>query len=351
MTTDKNDEIPRLSRKQAEQLTGHLAEIGNSSLPLVAGLRAAADECASWRLGAALRQIAASVERGRSLDEVMSEARGRLPRHVSGLVAVATESGQLGKTLSELVDHHRASRQLKQSVVSSMAYPALVLAVTLALFVCVQVFLIGHFKTLFRDFELELPPLTLALFWWSDVGIWLLLGFLNFVVFAIGALRAIGGKACWQRIYATVPFFGPMSHWSGVAEWTRLLAILIERHVALPKALRLAADGVSDRNVAQVSEQLARDVDEGRELSQLLAKSYRLPAMLSRLVQWGQRSDALAESLRTASEMYESRVHLRATILRSVLPPVVFVVVGVFLSIVISGLFLPLMNLINGLTG
>ena len=49
------------STAESQQVTNRLAQLTNMSLPLAAGLRAAADECGSRRVAAAMHEIANRV--------------------------------------------------------------------------------------------------------------------------------------------------------------------------------------------------------------------------------------------------------------------------------------------------
>ena len=56
------------------------------------------------------------------------------------------------------------------------------------------------------------------------------------------------------------------------------------------------------------------------------------------------------ELARAACEMFEGRVMLRSQLLKSILPPVAFVMIAIAVGLIVTGLFLPLFALIQGLT-
>ena len=67
-------------------------------------------------------------------------------------------------------------------------------------------------------------------------------------------------------------------------------------------------------------------------------------------VRWGEETGQLADGLRTASEMFVLRLQMRAFLLRSISPPVVFIFVGMLVGFCVIALFMPLVSLIRGLT-
>ncbi len=349
-----DDNIPPMSVDDSEHLAQRVSDIVLSGLPLAAGLSAAADEAPNRRIGQALRSLSKSVERGESLPDALEAATSRLPTHVAGLIRASIQTGQFGKVLGDLVQHHHDVRRLRRSVWSALAYPLALLLITLAVLIPLHIYVVRNFEDLFREFELSLPPITIAVIWWSELIWHFLLAAAAATVLCI-VVRVIFGlaglTALWQRMYSTVPLIGPLSHWSGVAEWARVLGVLLEQQIPLTDSLRLAADAVSDLNVRQVSRQLADDVQQGRVLSQSLSSTHRLPALVSALAAWGEHGATLPDAMRTLSEMYTTRVRLRAAVLRPILPPLMFVAVGLTIGFVIVGLFLPLIELLNNLVG
>jgi general secretion pathway protein F len=341
---------PSLSSGDAEALTETLADLSVAGAPLVDGLRAAANEASSNRMASELRWLAFQLESGRPLEDVMQFRRG-LPSYVAGLVRAGVRTGQLGEVLVELVDHQRAVRELWRSIRSALAYPVLLLTLALAIGLWIEFGLVGAFLDMYEEFDMDLPYVTQVLEWGYRVGgTWLLV----FVVTAaIGTVvfRLAGGAARWRRVIATVPLIGVLWHWTGVSELTRLLAALLAQRVPLPEALRLAADGVHDANVGQVSRMLADGVEQGQSLSELLDSTYRLPATLVPIVRWGERSGELSEAFRLAGEMYEGRVRMRSELVISVVPPLIIVTVAMLAMVIIVGLYAPMFSMIQGLAG
>ena len=63
-----------------------------------------------------------------------------------------------------------------------------------------------------------------------------------------------------------------------------------------------------------------------------------------------EKSGQLAEALRVAGDMFEGRVRLRAEMLRSILPLVVFVGVAMVALFALVAMYSPMISLIQGLS-
>lgn len=342
----------RLSEHDALEVTRRMAELGQGGIPLTEGMAAVADELGSGRLARTFRTIARDGDRGLPLERILQQRESQFPRHIVGLVRAARRTGQLEQALTELIEQHCRMRDLSRAVRASMAYPLMVLTVAIALVLLLQVLLAGHLADLSdTGWGVELPYVTQWMIWWTDGGAAWVGGTLLLLVLGLLLLRLVVGASAWQRMRATVPLFGPLWHWSGVAQWTRLLGLLVQYRVPLPEALRLAADGSRDANVAQVSRRLADGAEQGRQLSEMLAGTYRLPASLVPLLRWGEQSSALDEALRSSSEMLEGRVLLRANLLRVILPPLALLLIAVAVGLLVAALLLPMVQLLDLVSG
>jgi type II secretory pathway component PulF len=336
-----------LSAAQAEAVLTRAGQIASAGMPLAAGLRAAADEADSSSVARGLRRLAADLDRGQLLDTIL--ARMRLPANLAGLLQAAQRTGHFGAVLAEWMENRRAARQHWRSIQAAIAYPLIVLAMTMTVYVLFLVFLVRPFREIYTEFGLELPTWTQMLFWVADVGVNVVLAAAITLVLVLVVLRLIFGRSGWSWLLTNMPLFGPVWHWTGAAEMLRSLSLLVDHRVPLPEALRLTAGGISDAYIGDQCRALARRVEQGSPLWAALVELRSLPLSIVPLIHWGEKEDALAEALRTASEMLEGRLRVRSGLLVLILPPAVFVLVGTVAASMI-GLVIPMIALIQGLS-
>lgn len=341
---------PQLSANEAEELAQHMARLAQSSFPLGAGFRAAAEECENPRVAQALRRVADRTEQGQSLASILQGSGSWLPPHVAGLILAALRTGRLGEALLELVDHQRAVHSLRQGLWQAFAYPITVLVLAMILLGFIVMWLSSAFQVIFRDFGMQVPVATRQLFWWRDTGIWILVSLGICAVLAVLIYRKRSGPEGWTRLTESIPLIGPLIHFRGIAEWSGLMSVLVKNKVPLPDALRWSAEGVQNAWVAHRSRAWAEEVARGQSVSELLASRRDFPSGILPLIQWGESNSLLAESFATCREVLERRVRVRADMLRMVLPPVLFLVVGCWVAMILVGLFMPLVALIQGLS-
>jgi type II secretory pathway component PulF len=339
-----------LSTATAEALVAQLAHLGEANGHLPAGLRAAADETDSWRLAAALRQVAGEVERGRPLDEVIASATRHLPPHLAGLVRGAQRTGSLGPVLVEWLENRRAARVHWSSVVSALTYPAITLVISVLVYVLFAMFIVRPFAEMIKDFGVRAPINVNVLIWVSTTGLHVFSYLAIVLVVMLVVLRLVGGRAGWSWLLSQLPLIGPTWHWTGVSEALRNLGLLVEHRLPLAEALDLAGRGASDSYVGQLLRELSKRTAGGTPLYLAILQQRGLPLSVVPLIRCGEQTGMLGESLKCAAEMLEGRLQQRSNILVQVLPPLILIFDVILILSFFSLVFGIMITLIQGLS-
>jgi type IV pilus assembly protein PilC len=334
----------------ALEIGAKVTSLAAAEVPLGPALRAAAQESPKRRVAAGLVKIAEAVERGESLEAALKQELGKLPPHIGSLLVAGAQGARLREALLDVVEHDEETQETLRTVYSALAYPVLLLILAYACFVFIELYLVHFLLEMYREFELELPATTKVIAQISELSWWLIIVPPSAVV--LGSVLLALLKRSWrQRVVATIPLIGNMFHWCGVAQATRALGHLVRQQQPLPAALRISSQGLRDANVAEVWNQLADEVESGRALSAAMLANHRLPASIAPLVHWGERTAQLPDALIIAAEMLEGRAELRAQLVRTIFPPMMFILIAGGSLFVAMALLTPLVSLITNLSG
>ncbi len=349
---------PRWTARATAALVDQVSQLASDGLSLADGLRAAADESADRGSARAMRQLAEQLEQGQTLEDSLRRSSRSLPPYVQGLVLAAARTGRLGTTLHELSEQQRLVRESVMSVWQSVAYPLCVLTISLLLMLILPLLVVPEFKKMFGEMGLKLPAITMAVIAISDISVWLVHNVVIWLpLLVVGGwiilrviLPGLLGHGVARRVLYAAPGIGRLWQWTATAEFSHLLAVLLEAGLPLPEALRLTGAGLYDANYQDACRKMSVLAEQASSLSGCLDTAPGIPNSLLPLVRWGERTGEVADSLRTAAAMFIERVRLRSVLLRSIAPPMVFVVVLVVISLSVISLFLPLISLVTSLS-
>ncbi len=226
-----------LSNEEARQLAEHLAVLTKSSLPLPSALIAAAEEIPNRRLSAAMSTLAREIDGGKSLDQVLMANPRLLPPHMRRLIETGVRSGNLSDVLIRLVDVDRAAVELRRGIWGAAAYPLLLVVLWLLLLAFIATYVMPDLGRVYREFHTVLPFPTNWLMKLSGEWPMRAIAFLVAAVpMIIVGLRVSLRPWGWQRLLSALPLFGPTILWRGVANWARLLGLLLRQEIPLPEA-------------------------------------------------------------------------------------------------------------------
>jgi type II secretory pathway component PulF len=343
-------DAPELSPADALELTTHLSQLATAEIPLASGLRALGHDMPRSRLSRAIDHLAKHLDDGVPLDRAVAMSDVRIPAYFQGLLACGLRSGNLALVLEQFLCHERMRDDLRQRMWSALAYPSTVLTLLALWIVFVSEVLVKNFEQIFNDFEVELPPITVAVIEGSKNIPWLAGLVAGVILLVLVSIRWLGRSRVVSEILTSLPLIGKMWRDRGVFEFADRLSLLLEHNVPLPQSLRLTASGLTNGSFIAAAHDSSRLAEAGLSLADCVHRVNIFPATLKPILAWGDRVSSPAEALRSAADWFRTRCDLRGDVLLVVIPPITFLFVTMVMMFTTLALTLPLVKLIESLT-
>jgi type II secretory pathway component PulF len=347
-----HDVAPGLAGESREQaaLRTHVANILDRGRNITPALRAYADELPAGRQRRQLLAVCRVLTRG-SESEATS-ALAALPEYWIPLLSAATSSSDPGHMLSEFLSESQRTDQLRHQWWLALAYPIVLAGLALMVMLGLSVFVIPQFASIFLEFDLELPPLTS---WILNIAAWLaswgglilaLLGGM-LVVLLLNANRLIPKPiVAWLSDWIRPPF----GRRASVARFARFLADLLEADVELPDALRIAGHSIQRARMQRAAWRLANEIERDKGQSSRVFER-PLSASVYQAISADMTTAARVHLLREISSAHADRVRIGLSWTSGLIEPAAIVLVGFVIGAIVLGLFLPLVRLVEGLSG
>jgi type IV pilus assembly protein PilC len=160
-----------------------------------------------------------------------------------------------------------------------------------------------------------------------------------------------GGRAVREAMVAGVPVVGRVYKASLIARFIRSVATCINAGVTLPEALRLAGGVTGSPRLITESSRVAEAAERGDSVFNATQLCGWIPAMFGYTIQAALGRQNLPTALMELSKAYEQRATHIQSMLRVLLFPALVCVVGLIIMMGIVALFLPLVTLINSVSG
>jgi type IV pilus assembly protein PilC len=337
---------------RAEKLLQRAQPTTEHEAPLNEVLRALAEDLGYGRLARTSRQLADELDRGVDLPTAMQTiGNGRFRGSLYRALAASAETGETAAILEGFAQHQAASRRLRRQVRSAMLYPTVVSLLLAIVLMLLMFFVTPEFAAIYVDFGLTLPAMTEFVIEASRSAPWAILALLCVLPAYFVLWLLPGGRRLAHWLRTGTPILGRIWMWSAQHEFASIFGALISRKVTLEDALHATAEALGDRNMARAAAIVARKCEHGASLSQAMGESLHFDRGLTGLTAWGEAHNALPEAMRQAVASFEKEIELQVIMLQRILPPLLFIGVATIVFTFVVTLTVPLVDLINNLSG
>jgi len=331
-------------------LTRQLAAMLKAGVPLLQAFDIVGRGSRNAGIARLLRQVRSDIEAGASL----SAACQRHPAHFSALycnlLAAAEAAGTLDDMLERLATYLEKTEAIKRRVRSALTYPAVVLAVAVAVLAIIMAWVIPMFKEVFSSFGAELPAPTRIVLGISDFFVrwWLpvfALAFGGLHLLLRACRRSAQVRRLRDRLLLRMPVFGPLVEQACVARWTRTLATMFAAGVPLVEALVPVGGASGSAVFAEASARIRQEVASGGSLNTAMAHARLFPSMVVQMCAVGEESGSVDQMLGKAADFYEAEVDEAVARLSGLLEPIIIVFLGTLIGGIVISMYLPIFKL------
>jgi type II secretory pathway component PulF len=234
------------------------------------------------------------------------------------------------------------------------AYPMIVIALALLVLILLAAMVVPTFEDIFNDFDMDLPGVTVMIVNFSRLLRFHPLGLAGLLM-GVGAAIYLGLKILREWILPGRLFGvflnGNSQQVAEMAVFVRRLTEAINAGMPLSDALQLVGRESRHRWLRREASVLADAIASHPSDSTHCLKKSSLPATVSYALQAGPGGAPHIPLLQALAESYSARVGDRFNLATGFLPQLAILVVGFAVGIVVLALFIPLVELVNGLTG
>ncbi|GAB4290928.1 MAG: type II secretion system inner membrane protein GspF [Myxococcota bacterium] len=339
----------RITAADIAVTTRQLSTLIGAGITLVESLTALVEQTENQRLKVILSQIRQKVNEGMSLADAMGEHPKVFSHLYVNMIRAGESSGALEVVLSRLADYTESQAKLKQKIIGTMAYPAIMLVVGVAILMAMFIFVIPKLTKIFEDINATLPIYTQMLIFFANTmrDFWyVVFGGVGGTVFLFFRWKnSKRGKPVWDRWALAFPVFGGLVRMLAISRFTRTLSTLLSSGVPLLTSLNIVKNILNNATLEKVIEETYDAVREGEPIANPLRRSGEFPPIVVHMVAIGEKSGQLEEMLMRVSESYETQVDNRIAALTSLLEPFMIVTMGGAVAFVVLSILMPILQI------
>lgn len=336
------------SRQDVLSMTSELAVLLRAGLPLDRSLKVLIEMASLPSMGALLSDVLKAVKDGKALSVALEPYAELFGRFYLSMLRSGEASGEMSSVLDRLVAHLEESKATRDSVVSALIYPAILLVVAVLSIVVMLAFVVPQFESLFNDMGESLPTLTRVVIDAADFvtgWFWVLAILITVMVIAVrNWLRSDAGKQRWHGQLLRLPLFGGIVFEFEMARFARTLGTLLGNGVPLLKAIDIAIATVENVVLRASLGALPPAVKAGQRMSVALADAKMFTPMVIQMTRVGEESGAMDTMMLELAKVFDDHVNSGVKRSLTLLEPLLILTMGAVIAVIIIAILMGILS-------
>ena len=339
------------SRPASHDVTVFLRQLAlllDARLTLEAALQTLGDDA-----GKGLVKFAEALRESISAGNTFADALERHPSIIDpayvAMVRAGEASGNLESILHAIVEDRTRRQLLVERIGSALRYPCFLVGSAAVILVFFLAYVVPQFEPVFRDLGDRLNggvSFVVASSTWLRANVDLVSGICLAAVLSIWlVLRRPSARRAMVAAVAMVPGVAGIVRDRRAARLIGTLGLLVGNGVALPTALKILRDIVTEPHHAEAAQRVHDQVRNGRRFADALAETDLLPPLAVRMLRVGDETGDLALIARHAAQFYEHRLGISLDRLMGAVGPVTIILVSTLIGALIVSIMSALLSI------
>jgi len=283
----------------------------------------------------------------------LAESLATHPEYFSDLfinmVRAGEASGSLASVFERLSEFEKSRDELRNYIISSMIYPALLATVGLSSIVVLLTFVVPKFASVFEESHMKIPVPTLVMlevskvvtaYWWMAATAIAIVA-ITFRLY----VRTTPGRLWRDTLRLKIPLLGDALRKAETARFARSMATLVANSVPLVQSIGIASGILNNRKIAGALGEVALGVKRGEGIAAPVRKAAVFPPLAGHLLMVGEETGRLDQMFARMAEIYESDTRDSIKRFTAIFEPMVILVMGVMVGALILSMLLAITSI------
>lgn len=338
-----------MSAAEVGQFTEQMATLLGAGLPLDRSLTVLADLAENEKTKKVVTSLRDKVRGGEPFSKALEAQSHSFNKLYVNMVRAGEVGGTLDVTLDRLAEYLANSKDLKDSVVSALIYPILLVVLAIGSLILLLVYVIPQFTPIFEELGGDLPLLTrivlaiggaLQNFWWLIAGV------VFFVVYAFRSMLADEEKRRgWDGWLLKRRWIGDLVSKLETARLARTLGTLLTNGVPLLAALGIARNVLGNTVMQDDIAEARKQVQSGGSLAHNLAASGHFPKFALQMVSVGEETGQLDAMLTKVADAYDREVRTTIDRLMALFVPLLTLLLAGMIGLIVMSVLVAILGI------
>ena len=333
--------------------TRQLSAMVGAGVPLLRSLSSIQKHAEDKALEKILIVVVKDVEAGMTLGDALQKHPDTFNDIYVNMVRAGEAAGILDDILNRLAAQLEKSASIRKKIRSAMAYPTVLLVITVVAFFGLMLFIIpkiGDIVTSLGGPDAKLPMITLIMLGISNfiVHFWFIIipGLIGGAVGLSFYIRKTArGKHQFDSLILRLPGIRTIVKKVAVARFARTFSALMGAGVAVLEALDVTSKALGNVIYQEALAQSAIEVQNGKLLSETLEDNDLFPSIVVQMLAVGEETGQTDTVLVKVADFYEQEVDYAIDGIGAIIEPVMILFMGTMVGLIAASVMVPIAQL------
>ena len=338
-----------INNKDLVLITRQLSILVNAAIPLDEALGLIENQSTKSKVDTVIHNIRKKILEGHSFSGALSQFPTIFNSLYRSMIAAGELSGHLGLVLSNLADHIEQVRKVKNKIIQTLIYPAILVSISIGVIVVLLTLIIPNIIEQFFSYDKALPLSTRVLIitshWVEDNILSIIIALVVFLsgIYGVSKIKKI--RIISESYYLKLPILGKFISKLNVSRYIKMMEILNSNGVNLITTMEISTSVITNLYIKQKLNNAVILVSEGGSLSSSLSNSQIFPPMIIHMIVSGERSGRLDAILKKIADIQEQEIVEEINMFVILLEPTIMILMASFVFFIVLAIFQPILEM------
>jgi type IV pilus assembly protein PilC len=358
--------------KDLAVFTRQLSTMVSAGVPLNRSLATLQAQTTNKYFQQVIMGIGKDVESGQPLADAFAKYPNVFSEVYVNMVRAGEAGGILDDILKRIATQVEQDASMRKKIKSAMAYPTVILTITVIAFFGIMIFIIPKIGKIIKDLggpDAQLPIYTKIMLGISDFfvsssvirhipllnslpliksipnAVFIFMLMFVGMTLLIRYVRTPKGKYQFHSLLLRTPILKTIIMKVALARFARTFASLMSAGVGVLDALEVTGGAIGNKVIEKELQEAAKEVKNGKQLSQPLSHSKYFPPIVSQMLAVGEETGQIDTILVKVADFYEEEVSATIDALSSIIEPLMIIVLGGMVGLIAASVMGPIASL------
>lgn len=325
-----------------------------SGIPLADSIKILEDQTKSKKKKDLFKRISYELNTGANFSEALARQGNVFPKLLINMLKASELTGNLTESLDDMAAYYKTADSNRKQIISALTYPSVVLVVSMIVLTFLLLFVVPQFVNIFDQLGAKLPGITkflinVSIFVKNNI-IKLVLALAAIIIIQIVMYKNIKQfRYVVQYIAMHIPVIKDVLIYNEVVMFTKTFSSLIKHDVFITDSIEMLGKITNNEIYKDIIKEAVTNLSTGAGLSRAFENKWAFPRIAYEMLVTGEKTGRLGPMMENVAIYYEEEQKNLVQRLKSLIEPVMIIVLAVIVGVILMAIFIPMFSIYNNI--